>query len=351
MSAIASLATRLGMKVRPPDPPALALVPDVPEVTGPRTLKEIIGQDDFRVQAEMFLIDAVMGDRLYPHSLLQGPPGVGKSRTARVIATELGKPFRATTGEACKGRGLAMLLAGLEPGTVVFIDEIHALRQVEQEALGLAMVDWKLYLPARGTQAPVEIDVECFTLIGATTEPGKLTKPLLDRFVFCGDFILYTTEELAEIVTADAERLGVRIDPDAALVLASRSRGTPRAAGNLLAFVRAYINVMGHDSASVTDVEAALTAAGVDSLGCNRADQQYLEALVELTVDRAGTPVGLAPLLSCSGLDRKTVEIKVEPFLRHAGLLRFTDRGRTATEAAFSHCRPGQPVPIFLRRK
>ena len=345
MNAISSLAERLDMPIRPHQAPVLTVVPDV-VTPGPRTLRDVVGQDELRVRLNMRLEATVLGGFDLPNVLLTGPAGCGKSSFAKVIAAETGMTLRATTATACRGRGLAILLGDLEPNTLVFIDEIHDMPRRDQEALGIAMIDGKLYLPAKGAEPPIERDVEKFTLVAATTLPGLLSKPLLDRFGFRGALTYYSTAELAEIITAKAEALGVELGDGAAATLASRSRGTPRVAGNLLTALRAYVTVMSSEVATVVDVEAALEIEGIDTLGCDADDRTYLEALTTLVTDRAGSPCGLAPLATCCGLDRKLIEHVIEPFMIHSGLLRMTDRGRVATRLAFEHLE--RRVPIFI---
>lgn len=299
----------------------------------PQSLAEFVGQPELRDNLTVFIQSAKARGGALDHVLLAGPPGLGKTSLAHILARELGVGFRATSGPViAKGGDLAAILTTLQPHDVLFIDEIHRLPSTVEEVLYPAMEDFKLDLiigegPAART---VRVDVPPFTLVGATTRAGMLSNPLRDRFGVHGRLEFYGEEDLERIVTRAAALMESPIAPEAASEVARRSRGTPRIANRLLRRVRDFAVVEGAGTITLATTQHALQRLGVDGLGLDRNDHRYLEALVKKF---SGGPVGLSTLAASTGESEDTLEDTVEPYLLQLGFIQRTPRGRTATEA------------------
>jgi len=303
----------------------------------PKRLADFVGQQRVRDQLSLVLESAVRRGRPPDHVLLSGPPGLGKTTIAMIIAAELGMPLRITSGPAIERSGdLAAVLSTLSDGEVVFIDEIHRLARPAEEMLYLAMEDFRVdVVVGKGPGATaIPLDIAPFTLVGATTRSGLLPAPLRDRFGFTAHMDFYRPEELEIIIRRSAGLLGVALRDDGAAELAGRSRGTPRIANRLLRRVRDYAEVRGNGVVDRAVARAALELYEVDEEGLDRLDRAVLEALV-LRYD--GGPVGLSTLAVVVGEEAETVEVVAEPFLVRRGLLARTPRGRVATPAAWQH--------------
>jgi Holliday junction DNA helicase RuvB len=303
----------------------------------PRRLSEFIGQARVREQLSLVLESALRRGRPPDHVLLCGPPGLGKTTIAMIIAAELGAPLRITSGPAIERAGdLAAVLSTLSEGEVVFIDEIHRLARPAEEMLYLAMEDFRVdVVVGKGPGATaIPLDIAPFTLAGATTRAGLLPAPLRDRFGFTAHLDFYDAAELEIIVRRSAGLLSARLRDDGAAEIAGRSRGTPRIANRLLRRVRDYAEVRA-DGVITRDVaRTALELYEVDEEGLDRLDRAVLEALIRRF---GGGPVGLSTLAVAVGEETETVEVVAEPFLVRSGLLARTPRGRVATPAAWLH--------------
>ena len=309
----------------------------------PSRLEEFIGQERVRRQLELVLAGARKRGQAADHVLLSGAPGLGKTTLAAIVAAEVGAQFRATSGPAVERPGdLAAILTGLEPGDVLFVDEIHRLPRAVEEVLYPAMEDFQLdIVVGKGPGArSIRLDLPAFTLVGATTRTGLIAAPLRDRFGFSAHLEHYDPEELLAIVHRSARLLDISVDADGALEIATRSRGTPRIANRLLRRVRDYAEVEGDGTVDLPVAQAALEVFDVDELGLDRLDRRVLEALVD---NFSGGPVGLATLAISVGEESDTLEDAVEPFLLRRGLLQRTPRGRVATPSAYAHL--DRPVP------
>ncbi len=303
----------------------------------PKVLEEYIGQEKARGQLEIFINAARGRSEPLDHVLLFGPPGLGKTTLAHIIAKEMGVSMRQTSGPVLERAGdLAALLTNLEPNDVLFIDEIHRLSPVVEEILYPAMEDYRLdIMIGEGPAArSVRLDLPPFTLVGATTRAGMLTNPLRDRFGIVSRLEFYTAEELAKIVKRSAGLLAVEITDTGALEIAKRSRGTPRIANRLLRRVRDYAQVKSDGIVSSEIADAALLMLDVDKLGFDVMDRKLLQAVLEKF---GGGPVGLDNLAAAIGEERDTIEDVLEPYLIQQGYLMRTPRGRVATASAYQH--------------
>jgi holliday junction DNA helicase RuvB len=309
----------------------------------PARLEEFIGQDRVRRQLELVLVGARQRGQAADHVLLSGAPGLGKTTLAAIVAAEVGAQFRATSGPAIERPGdLAAILTGLEPGDVLFVDEVHRLPRTVEEVLYPAMEDFQLdIVVGKGPGArSIRLDLPRFTLVGATTRTGLISSPLRDRFGFSAQLEHYEVDELLAIVRRSAGLLGIEVGDDAASEIASRSRGTPRIANRLLRRVRDVAEVEGDGTVDLAVARTALTVFDVDELGLDRLDRRVLEALIDRF---AGGPVGLSTLATTVSEESDTIEDAVEPFLLRCGLVQRTPRGRIATAGAYAHL--GRPAP------
>lgn len=303
----------------------------------PARLADYVGQRPVREQMEIFISAARQRTEALDHVLLFGPPGLGKTTLAHIIAHEMGATLRQTSGPVLERAGdLAALLTNLQPNDVLFIDEIHRLSPVVEEILYPAMEDYQIdILIGEGPAArSIKLDLPPFTLIGATTRAGLLTSPLRDRFGIVQRLEFYAAEDLARIVRRSAGILGVEAEAEGIHAIARRSRGTPRIANRLLRRARDYAEVKGQGVLSGRIAEDALAMLNVDTEGFDALDRRLLEAVIERF---AGGPVGIDALAAAIGEERGTIEDVIEPFLTQQGFLMRTPRGRVATRRAWQH--------------
>ncbi|MFY9477284.1 MAG: Holliday junction branch migration DNA helicase RuvB [Pseudomonadota bacterium] len=303
----------------------------------PKDLDTYVGQGKAREQLEIFIGAAKKRAEALDHVLLFGPPGLGKTTLSHIIANELGVNLRQTSGPVLeKPKDLAAILTNLERNDVLFIDEIHRLSPVVEEILYPALEDYQIdIMIGEGPAArSIKLDLQPFTLVGATTRAGMLTNPLRDRFGIVARLEFYTAEELTRIVTRSAGLLGAPIDADGALEVAKRSRGTPRIANRLLRRVRDYAEVKGSGRITREMADKALAMLDVDPLGFDVMDRKLLDAIIHRF---DGGPVGLDNVAAAIGEERDTIEDVIEPYLIQQGFLQRTPRGRIATAQAFRH--------------
>lgn len=314
----------------------------------PSAISEYIGQSEVKDNIKVFIDAALIRDESLDHVLLYGPPGLGKTTLAMIIANELGKNIKTASGPAIEKPGdLAAILSSLEPGDVLFIDEIHRLPRFIEEILYPAMEDFTLDIII-GTDASarsIKIDLPPFTLVGATTRAGDLTSPLRDRFGIVCKMQYYSDKELQDIVKRTSRVLNMKIEDDAALSLAKRSRGTPRIANRLFKRVRDFALVAGLDTIDLNTAEDALNRLKVDTLGLDEVDNQYLKSLIEKF---NGGPVGVETLASSIGEEVSTLLDICEPFLLQNGFIKRTQRGRVATAKSYKHLGINYQENLFI---
>jgi len=313
----------------------------------PDSIDEYIGQTDVKENIKVFIDAAKMRNETLDHVLLYGPPGLGKTTLANIIANELGSNLKTASGPSIEKSGdLAAVLSTLEPGDVLFIDEIHRMPRYIEEILYPAMEDFTLdiIVGSDSSTRNIKIDLPPFTLVGATTRAGDLTSPLRDRFGIISKLQYYTVDELVQIIKRTSRVLDVPIEDEGALELAKRSRGTPRIANRLFKRVRDFALVKGNGVINKDIVQLALGRLKVDELGLDETDFQLLKAIIEKF---NGGPVGIESIASSIGEEVTTIEDVYEPYLLQTGLLKRTARGRVATQKAYDHLKINKQESLF----
>lgn len=313
----------------------------------PQKLDDYIGQNDVKENIRVFVEAAKMRDEALDHVLLYGPPGLGKTTLAHIISNELGVNIKTASGPSIEKSGdLAAVLSTLEPGDVLFIDEIHRMPRIVEEILYPAMEDFQLdiIIGSEGTSKSIKINLPPFTLIGATTRSGDLSSPLRDRFGIVCKLNYYTTEELASIVKRTSRIMGIPITDDAAEELAKRSRKTPRIANRLYKRVRDFALVDGVEEINLEVTKKALDRLKVDNYGLDEIDIEYLSSLI---TKFNGGPVGLETIATSIGEEVTTIEDVVEPFLLQEGFIKRTRSGRIATEKSYEHLGLNHSYTLF----
>ena len=303
----------------------------------PDSLKEYVGQEEIKENLKVFIQAAKMRDEVLDHVLLYGPPGLGKTTLAHIIANELGTNLKTASGPSIEKSGdLAAILSTLEPGDVLFIDEIHRMPRFIEEILYPAMEDFELdiVIGGEGSSRSIKIDLPPFTLVGATTRAGDISSPLRDRFGIVAKLNYYTNSELEQIIKRTSRVLDMPIENDAAKELAKRSRKTPRIANRLFKRVRDFALVSGDSAISLELTESSLEKLKVDKDGLDEIDIEYLKALINKF---NGGPVGVETISTSIGEEVSTIEDVVEPFLLQEGYVKRTQRGRVATDKAYEH--------------